>query len=310
MLPAHATATTTPLRSATRPQFAPQPQRRPSAGDARPLVGPEPFERFGRWAEPVHIARDGTIGRLARWLALDGRETDDGTPLWNRCRAANRDCFRTYQVVTLDRPSYFLPAGDVAFEVIENPTQIPERPPQGVMLRHLEAMDAFAAATFYFLRPVFVAEPCLRLATVGELRREAYFDEFDSLQRARRLGWAYRSQAWLAEKRDAAILAALRTTTRAVEELTWTVSPRLPGNAPIDAATRRRLRRQLRERLARTESLGLVRESRRLEFAIEDLRRRITIDPVLAFEVASRPGELWFEAHWYAGIDGRTYVHF
>jgi hypothetical protein len=70
------------------------------------------------------------------------------------------------------------------------------------------------------------------------------------------------------------------------------------------------LRRQLSHRLEHTRSLGLVKESRRLQFALDDLRRRITIDPVLAFEVTSRPGELWFEAHWFAGNDGRTYVHY
>ena len=44
--------------------------------------------------------------------------------------------------------------------------------------------------------------------------------------------------------------------------------------------------------------------------ALDELRRRMTIDPVLAFEVAGRPGELWFEAHWFAANDGRTYVHY
>jgi hypothetical protein len=294
------------------PTLAPLPAtiaRQPVAAPRR-LSGTEPFARFGKWAEPVSIARDGTIPRLARWLTLNRQEANDENTLWDRCRTENVACFRTYRVVAMDQPSFFLPAGEVAFEVIENPTQIPERPPQGVMLRHMEAMDAFTSATFYFLRPVFIAEPSLRLATVDELRREAHFDRFDAFRRARHFGWAYRSQAWLAEKRDAAALATLRALTRCVEELTWTLSPTIPGNMPIDTLTRRRLRRQLRHRLERTESLGLVKESLRLQFALDDLRRRITIDPVLAFEVASRPGELWFEAHWFAGNDGRTYVHY
>lgn len=281
-----------------------------SVAPTRPHFGTDPFARFGRWASPVSIARDGTIPRLARWLALHQHEAGDDGALWTECRAANSECFRTYRVVTMDQPSFFLPAGDVAFEVLENPTQIPERPPQGVMLRHLEALDAFATATFYFLRPVFVAEPGLRLCSVNELRREAHFDRFDAFCRARRLGWAYRSQAWLAKQRDAVALATLRTLTRVVEELTWTLAPTIPGDMPLDAATRRRLRRQWQHRLERADSLGLVKESRRLQFALDDLRRRITIDPVLAFEVASRPGELWFEAHWFAGNDGRTYVHY
>lgn len=310
MLPTLATSTTTSLRRATRQMSVAAPHRRSGSDVSRTLLGTQPFERFGRWALPVSIARDGTIGRLARWLALHRHEDTDDDALWDRCRRANPECFRTYRVVTTDQPSFFLPAGDVAFEVIENPTQIPDRPPQGVMLRHMEAMDAFATAKFYFLRPVFVTEPCFRLCTAAELRREAYFDQFDAMRRARHFGWAYRSQDWLRAKRDAASLLALRTATRLVEELTWTLSPTAPGNLAIDPATRRRLRRQFRDRLARTESLGLVRESRRLEIALDELRRRITIDPVLCFETASRPGELWFEAHWFAGNDGRTYVHF
>lgn len=270
----------------------------------------EPFARFGRWAEPVSIARDGTIPRLARWIAVQGNKSLDESAIWSACRAANPECFRTYRVVTLDGPSFFLPAGEVAFEVIENPTQIPERPPQGVMLRHLEAMDAFASATFYFLRPVFVAEPGFRLCSVDELRCEAHFDRFDALRRARQLGWAYRSQAWLAAKRDRAALLALRLLVRSIETLTWELAPTLPNRGGIDPATRRRLRRQFERRLERTEELDLTKESRRLRIALNDLQRRITIDPVLAFEVASRPGELWFEAHWFAGNDGRTYVHY
>jgi hypothetical protein len=259
------------------------------------FVGTQPFERFGSWAPPVHIARDGTIGRLARWLTLECPQGVDDSTAWELCRAANPECFRTYRVVALDQPSFFLPAGEVAFEAIENPTQIPDRPPQGVMLRHLEAMDAFASATFHFLRPVFVIEPALRLATVDELRREAYFDQFDALRLARHFGWAYRSQAWLARQRDAAALFALRSTTRLVEGLGQILAPTLPPRHTIDSTPHPR---------------GLAQESRRLEFALSDLRRRMTIDPVLAFEVASRPGELWFEAHWYAATDGRTYVHY
>jgi hypothetical protein len=70
------------------------------------------------------------------------------------------------------------------------------------------------------------------------------------------------------------------------------------------------LRRDFTRRLERTHSLGLATESRRLEFALAELRRRIVIDPVLAFELPDRPGELWFEAHWFIGRDARTYVHY
>ena len=282
MLPALANSTTTATTN-SRPKTAPH------------FVGTQPFDRFGSWASPVHIARDGTINRLARWLTLDRPDGVDDLAAWELCREANPECFRTYRVVSLDQPSFFLPAGEVAFEAIENTTQIPDRPPQGVMLRHLEAMDAFASATFYFLRPVFVVEPTLRLATVEELRREAYFDQFDALRLARRLGWAFRSQAWLNRKRDAAAVFALRSATRCVEALGRVLAPTLPPRHTFDFASNRQ---------------GLIQESRRLEFAINDLRRRMTIDPVLAFEVAGRPGELWFEAHWFAATDGRTYVHF
>lgn len=276
----------------------------------RPHFGTEPFARFGQWSTPISIARDGTIPRLARWLALHQDAVADADALWNECRVANPECFRTYRVVSLGRPSFFLPAGEVAFEAIENPTQIPDRPPQGVMMRHMEALDAFAAAKFYFLRPVFANEPSFRLCTVAELRREAYFDQFDAFRRARHLGWAYRTQRWLGQKRDRAKLAALRVLVRSIETIAWNLMPTSPNSLGIDPATRRRLRRDLERRLVRTDELELTRESRRLRVAIEELQRRITIDPVLAFEVPSRPGELWFEAHWYTGNDGRAYVHY
>jgi hypothetical protein len=113
----------------------------------------------------------------------------------------------------------------------------------------------------------------------------------------------------LATKRDQAALVALRTATRFVEALAWDLMPP-PDDREIDPATGRLLRKRLEDRLARTNSRGFAVESLRLELAVEELRRRITADPVLAFEVPSRPGELWFESHWYVGRDGRTYVHF
>lgn len=282
-----------------------------SASESLPLVRTQPFERFGCWEPSVSVARDGTIRRLARWIALHQHEaaTTSADQLWRRCQEANPECFRTYHVVKLDRPSYFLPAGEVVFEVFENPTQIPEQPPAGVMLRHLEAMDTFASATFYFLRPVFAAEPTFRLCTADELRREAHFDRLDAMRLARHFGWAIRTKAWMTAKCEAAALFALRELVRAVESLSWDLSP-LPAGDRIDPHTRRRLQREIERRLERTESLGLEVESRRLEFALAELRRRIVIDPVLAFELPERPGELWFEAHWFVGRDGRTYVHY
>jgi hypothetical protein len=281
-------------------------------------VRTEPFARFGCWAPSISVARDGTMTRLARWIALNQRvSAADGKrlirasadQLWRRCQEANPQCFRTYRVVTLDRPSYFLPAGDVVFEVLENPTQIPEQPPTGVMLRHLEAMDMFPSATFYFLRPVFVTEPTFGLCSADELRGEAQFNRLDAMRLARYFGWAFRTQAWLALKRDAAALFALRALVRAVEALTWDVALRRVGDR-IDPRTRRLLRRDFERRLQRTESLGLAAESRRLESALAELRRRIAIDPVLAFEVPDRAGQLWFEAHWFFASNGRTYVHY
>lgn len=142
MLPALATLPASTLHS-------PNSQNSPCT-PLHPFFGTEPFARFGQWSAPISIARDGTIPRLARWLALHQNTAADEAALWTECRAANPECFRTYRVVALDQPSFFLPAGEVAFEMFENPTQIPDRPPQGVMMRHMEALDAFAAATFYF----------------------------------------------------------------------------------------------------------------------------------------------------------------
>jgi hypothetical protein len=282
-----------------------------SLGEMLPLAPTQPFERFGCWAPSITVARDGTIGRLSRWIALQRNASNTPTTekLWQRCQDANPECFRTYRVVKLDRPSYFLPAGDVVFEALENPTQIPEQPPTGVMLRHMEAMDTFPSATFYFLRPVFVAEPTFQLCTADELRREAYFDRLDAMRRARYFGWAFRTQAWLAAKRDAAAVLALRVLTRTVEALTWDL-PTLPVRDPIKPRTPHPLRHQYTYRPDPTRSLGLIAERRRLEFALTELRRRMAVDPVLAFELADRPGELWFEAHWFIGRDARTYVHY
>jgi hypothetical protein len=178
------------------------------------------------------------------------------------------------------------------------------------MLRHLEAMDAFPGATFYFLRPVFVAEPYPRLCLPAELREEAHFDEHDAFRMTRWLGWAFRGQARLAALARRAAIRALRGMTRMTEALNDLLGPTLPTRTTFDPMLRRRIQSRIEGRLALTESLGLEVESQRLRWALEELRRRVSVDPVLCFELPYRPGVLWFEAHWYDGIDGQTYVHF
>lgn len=126
---------------------------------AREFSGIRPFHQFGSWSESVQRAYPGTTYRLVSWLSHHQAELQDEDQLWDRCMEANRDCFQTLQVASLSKPSWFLPKGDVVFEVLKNPSIIPDDPPKGVLMRHTEALQVFGQrADFYFLRPTFVAE--------------------------------------------------------------------------------------------------------------------------------------------------------
>ena len=278
--------------------------------EVQDFAEPRPFERFGTWAAPITVARDGTIRRLARWLALHRGSASDRGELWRQCQQRNPACFRQFRVVRMAQPSFFLPAGEAAFEVLTNPTQIPDRPPTGVMLRHLEAMDAFPGATFYFLRPLFVADPYPRLCLPAALRQEAWFDQHDAFRTAHWLGWSFRAQVRLAALARRAATKCVRAMSQMTDSLNRLLSSELPAANVRDLALRRPLRQRLESRLAEAESLGLEVEIQRLRWSLEELRRRVSIDPILCFELPERSGVLWFEAHWYDGVDGRTYVHF
>jgi hypothetical protein len=210
------------------------------------------------------------------------------------------------------RPSFFLPAGEVVFKVLTNPTQIPDSPPLGVWLRHTEALDAFPYATYHYLRPVFTADPFPRLYTAADLRREAQTDRQNIIEATRVHGWAIRARA---RARRAAVAAAsfgLRAATRAMDTL-YLMSVPIERRMLARLASRSE---QLRERddlaglAQRADELGLVREAQEFRRAALRLQATFDFDPILCFEVNSRPGQLWFEAHWYRGQDGRTYVHY
>ena len=277
---------------------------------AGPFADAKPFARFGAWGERVTVARTGTCLRLAHWMALHRQESSSYSELWQRCQQAKPALFRHYQIVRLDRPSFFLPAGDVVFDVSENPTQVPDHPPKGVMLRHLEALETFPNARFYFLQPVFTSVPHRRLYTADDLREDAAIDRDNAIFAARLYGDLFRSIDWSRQRLLDLARCGLRLATRSVDALNYLISPYPRHRA------RRRPRRDwvspadLTALVGRTRGLGLDDEALALRSSLLELRTQFRYDPVLAFEVAERPAELWFEAHWFAGHSGRTYVHF
>ena len=272
------------------------------------------FERFGEWGDRVSVVRDGGLSQMAAKLATHpGRRHLSSDQLWQTCCQENQQLLTEYQIVKLDAPSFFLPAGESVFKVVENPIQLPDNPPQGVIMRHLEAMTAHPFARFYLLEPVFTVDPQLRLLTAEELREESAGDRADSERLAQYLGWGFRTAHWSrARLRDLSTLA-LRTAVWAVELLIWERVPR--QQARFVSLDRSRmtglLATETLEQLAnRASDRGLELEARRLRHAIEILRLRPSIDPVLCFELPDQPGQLWFESHWFTGGDGRRYVHY
>jgi hypothetical protein len=273
----------------------------------RPRLTPE-FQRFGTWGEEVSVVRDGAILKLARWLALHGDSNLSDRALWLECQRANPLLFRTYRIVRLDTPSFFLPRGEVVFRVVVDPTQIPENPPEGVLMRHVEALEAFPQATTFLLQPVFVSGSSVGLYSPADLRWEAQGDRREVMWLAQRLGWAFRALAYShrqAKRAGQATLAAAGRMVEGVAARLRTVRP--PRRIELDTASYWIARRTLTSLSEQALEQGRDREAMRFR---EMIGRLSEIDPVLCFEIPERPGELWFESHWFEGIDGRRYVHY
>ena len=262
---------------------------------ANEIVGSRPFQVFGQWRPPLRVARQRTDFEIAAWLSIHEHKTKNPREAWRRCEAAKQECFAEYQIVKLRRPSYFLPAAEVAFEVITNPTVIPDDPPRGVMMRHMEAMEKCPAATFYFLRPVFMNDRQVSLCLADILREEANDDRDYAMFLTRLFGWSFRGANCCRHRvRDASRLALICGTSM-VRQL----------NRGFDRLQRDRQR--FLPAISTSSDPTATEDFRR---SLAELRNHLVIDPVLCFERPSHPGVLWFEAHWYIGIDGKTYIHF
>lgn len=270
------------------------------------------FARFGEWGEQISVVRDGAIHTMAYHLATHPRRKElSRDELWRTCTVENRGLMHHYQIARLDEPSYFLPRGEVVFKVIQNPIQLPDNPPQGVMMRHLEAMMAHPLAKFFLLEPVFTSDPYYRLYTSEDLRTEAAGDQRVCEQIAWQLGWAHRAGKWTTERAEQLAAMAMRGAAWAIELLATELLPaRRAHPLHADELAAMLADDTLSELARRADQHGLEHDAKRLRRAIEELRWRTSIDPVLCFELEDRPGELWFEAHWYTGMDGRRYVHY
>lgn len=162
---------------------------------ARDFLGVRPFHQFGNWSPPQRIAYSGATFRLVNWIAQNRRTTANYDDLWTMCQLANPDCFQQLDIIHLSRPSWFLPKGDVVFQVIKDPTNIPDNPPKGVLLRHMEALDYFGTrADFYFLRPTFAADT-MEVFTGEAAREHAEEDKSDILFMAKLYGPVLRGAA-------------------------------------------------------------------------------------------------------------------
>src|SRR5262245_31760045 len=65
------------------------------------------FEKFGEWVETIAVARQGTMWRLARWLAVHRGQASDARQLWRRCQAVNPSWFTSFRIARLRKSSFF-----------------------------------------------------------------------------------------------------------------------------------------------------------------------------------------------------------
>ena len=277
---------------------------RASKPDLSPCVPTPEFGRLGVWGEKIRVAKPGAMISIVHWLAINRQRGESHHALWQRCLADRSDLFTDFQTVSLDKPSFFLPAEDVTFTVARNPSQIPDNPPRGVLLRHWEAMEQYPRATHFYLEPIFTLRPELALYTGDLAREDAAWDERDAIFAARLYGPILRVAQWSCEMGRFLTDAGKRTydhATRIADQVWHRVQTR---------RLRRRALRYLppdRARQLSDEELWFEEKRRRkLQQEIEHWRK---IDPILCFSLPDVPHELRFTAHWFHGTDGRTYMH-
>ena len=153
----------------------------------------------------------------------------------------------------------------------------------------------FPEATFYFLRPMFMADGSGELCLGDSLRWDEKEDREYAIFLARLYGWYFRRREQCRQAARIAAACALEVAT------TW-----------IRRASRNADRRDMPMPTAVFESDTdrLKKAAAEFQATLSELERHVAIDPILCFELPQSPGKLWFEAHWYLGCDDRLYVHY
>ena len=155
------------------------------------------LEEFGEWGSKSHwsLPRGEFRVAIARWMALNGVGSTINDNEWARCRAALPGAFKAYRTFRLYTRSFFLPAAEAVFEVLENPVSFPETPPDPILKNFLRGISLYRDAKFFYLEPVVKIEgrkmtPLLRPGLEEEIRVQQ--DAVQLLLNER--GWRFRTE--------------------------------------------------------------------------------------------------------------------
>ena len=271
------------------------------------------FGAFGSWAgEEIYLTGPANYWRLARWMALNEVLSSNPDELWKLCVLDNRRGFKRYRGMNLFDKSLNLKAGNVVFEYIEEPTQIPDNPPEIIIKQMIKAILAHRDCRLYCLEPVFkiADDENPTLAVMSEIEQQANEERAAVTALYHRYRLMIQSWNWVLWKTGRAqesIGAWLerKTVKRELAKVRNRGAQSLGGYAYAAEVLRRK------ELADRAEKAGLQEVARSFTASIENLRK---IDPILSFTLPDRPNLHRFIGHWFWSVDRvtgkpRVYVH-
>ena len=263
------------------------------------------FGAFGSWSSgDIYLSGAKNHWQLARWMALNEVLSPDVDELWRLCIEANRRGFKRYRAMNLFDKSLNLRAGNVIFEYIEEPTQIPDNPPTVVIRRMLKAILAHRDSKLYCLEPVFKVadDEHPTLAVLPEIRLQAEQEQATVLGLYRRYRRMIQSWNWMLWKAGQAQESLGAWLERKSVKRELAVIRRRGAHALVGYAYEVEVLRR-KELSDRAERLGLKEVARSLTASIENLRK---IDPILSFTLPDHPNLHRFIGHWFWSVDRAT----
>ena len=279
-----------------------------------PLVDACPFQPYAKLGRNVHALKPSGIEAMADWWAA----TDLPTPndAFAAALQAHPQWFDSYTLISAFDRSLMLPGHqNLVMHLVEDPTQIPDRPPTSIIERLLVAERMYPTAKIYYAEPVFAVSSDPSKLPVPMTENAFLCEAGQRILKAQALAkrwawyyWAVRCAKALDSKYDAWCksheIARIKAEMEGIERLTKDVSEITARHGegmgrtitPPEMMRLMEFERRLLVRRLKSSTPDTV-LSLSMEAQLDIIMRRI--DPLLLLELPEEPGKLRLIGHWF-----------